>query len=813
MSGENKVSLNPGAYPALRIALVYACGILSGRVFHPDFSFFYLYSGLAGIIFFYGILAQRTSPVIRLQLLPFIYLFCIAGYGFINSHVHHQPIHADEKLLQAFDPGYLTYFGGVTSDRKTRSGNRLLSIQVDSVRIRGLPTWQLPFKSEALVRSASGPSSFDQEESFLDTGTGYYIHFKGELRQPQPPGNPNQFDYAAFLSRQGIHTQIFVSEITNSHKNSDAPFWIRQQVRIRASITALFSDSNAPLARAIILGDRSRLDHQLRTDFSRSGLAHLMAVSGMHVGFILLPIWFLLPWFRRSHGMRITALISGGLLLICYAGITGFSVSVSRAALMAFFLMIARLYHKPGTSMNILGAASLVLLLIDPLMLYDIGFQLSFIAVIIILTTLPGTRYLLPPRLRYRKTGALFQFIMVSILVQGGLYPLLIHFFNEFSIAGPVSNTLAVPFVQLMFLWSFFCLGFSSISGAAAVFLNAPGDYILTGLTRYVTWIGSQPAAWIEGTLPDNLIYGIWIFGISTLASLRIPTIRWKMLCGLLVIFTLYQSGKVLDLLRSPELKITFFDVGQGDAVLLQTPGGYNYLYDTGIWTPHYDSGERTLIPELRAAGINRLDGVILSHPHADHIGGIVSLMEHIPIDTIYQSPIPYDSHLYHQYMELAYEKRIPIRLLSTGDMIYTNTSLPMLVLAPSDSIAAADPNNRSVVLLVRYGDTRLLLTGDAEKEAEAFLVDTFGSFLESDLMKIGHHASRTSSTLPFLELVNAPLGIASLAKNNRYDHPHPEATRRIRHTNISVRYTSLEGAIIFKSDGRYYRHVSWRQD
>jgi competence protein ComEC len=478
---------------------------------------------------------------------------------------------------------------------------------------------------------------------------------------------------------------------------------------------------------------------------------------------------------------------------------------------MAFLLMITRLYHKPGTSMNILGAAALILLVTDPQMLFDVGFQLSFIAVIIILTTLPAVRTLLPPKYRYRKAGALFQFIMVSILVQGGLYPLLIHYFNEFSIAGPASNTLAVPFVQAMFLWSFFCLVVSLFNPEAATLLNIPGDYILTVLTEYVTWIGSHPSSWIEGTLPGPVFFGIWFFAFSTLASMRIPSLRWKMVCGFLLFFNLFQAAKIMDHFRTSELKVTFFDVGQGDAVLLQTPGGYNYLYDTGIWSPSFDSGERTLIPELRASGVTRLDGVILSHPHADHIGGIISIMKHIPIDTIYQSPVTYDSGIYHRYMDLATEKGIPIRLLSSGDLIATDRSMPMLVLAPSDNIPASDPNNRSVVLQIRYGETGLLLTGDAEKEAEAFLVDTYGSFLESDLLKIGHHASRTSSTEPFLSMVNARKGAASLSINNRYDHPHPEATRRLMDSGIAVRYTSLEGAIIFKSNGRYYRHVPWR--
>lgn len=763
-----------------------------------------------------------------------------------NSYSARHPEDADELVLQVFDEEELHFFGTVISDRTSRTGNLLIRVEVDSVRIRDMPIWFIPFTAEALIRPetwlsfirtsdkggfdqrSSGPSALDKEllpanyENEHDSipeypSTGAYLQFSGNLQRPESIRNPHQFDYAGYLERQGIHCQIFVSEIHDSSRQAGNSFWLRQRIGMKNGLETLFSAQNAGLARAIIMGDRSKIDPELRTEFSRAGLAHLMAVSGMHVGFVLLPLWFVLPWFRSSHGTRIAGLLTGGLLLLLYAGVTGFSVSVSRASLMAFFMILARLYHKPGTSMNILGAAAFILLLLDPLMLFEAGFQLSFLAVIIILTTLPGTRYLLPPGHRYRKTGALFQFVMVSVLVQGGLYPVLIHYFQEFSLAGPVSNTLTVPLVQVMFLWTFVCLGISTVHPALAMWLNTPGDLIITGLTEYVSRVGTHPASWIETTLPGSWVFGIWFFGVAILGSLRIPALRWKMVCGLLACVILLQAGLLRRQLRHPELRVTFFDVGQADAILLQTPGGRSYLYDTGVWTPNYDSAERILIPELNAMGIRKLDGIILSHPHADHIGGMPSLLEQMPVDTIYQSSFNQSSMqnvsgIYHRYMKRALEKEIPIRELSTGDMIGADPSLPMLVLSPSDKIKAPDPNNHSIVLLILYGKSRLLLTGDAGAEAEHYLVDTFRHYLRADLLKIGHHGSRTSSTGRFLEHVDARQGVASLALHNRYRHPHPEASRRIRDSGMKTHFTSLEGAVIYRSNGMSYKHVPWKK-
>lgn len=810
MSATSRLPFHPGGYPLLRIALLYAAGIAAGRALAPADPYSVLswlfIAVSAGVVFciLTPLLADRIPGgyTLRHRWVPVAYLCCIIGFGMLQSVRHHVPAEPDELLLRHFDPESMVFHGKVRSDRATRSGNRMMTVAIDSVSLDGLLTWKRPFDAEILVRSDS-----------LQGIAGAQLHFRGDLQPPPRPRNPNQFDYAAFLARRGIHTQIFVSAILHYDPDGDPSFWVHRQIRMRSSINRLYSETNAGLARAIILGDRSDLDPELRTGFSRAGLAHLMAVSGMHVGFILLPVWFVLPWFRRTPTLRLTGLVLGGALLLFYAGVTGFSVSVSRASLMAFFMMLARLFHKPGTSMNILGAAALLLLVRDPLMLFDVGFQLSFLAVIIILTTLPGTRYLLPPKHRYRKTGALFQFVMVSVLVQGGLYPLLIHYFNEFSIAGPLSNTIAVPFVQFMFLWTILCLGISFAHPGVAEMANIPGDLILTGLTGYVARIGSHPASWIEGTLPGHWLYGVWFFGTALLAGLRMPVLRFKMAGGLLICLVMLQSVQLHGQFRTPALEVTFFDVGQGDAVLLRTPGGYHYLYDAGVWSPGSDSAERTIIPELKARGIRRLDGVILSHPHADHIGGIVTLMRHIPVDTIYQSPAFHDTRLYHRYMSLAVEMDIPVRLLATGDIIGADRSMPMLVLAPSTTIRATDPNNQSVVLIVIYGDSRLLLTGDAEEEAEEFLVEQFGPFLRADLLKVGHHASRTSSTTPFLEKVNAPKAVASLGLRNRYQHPHPEATRRLWRAGTRTRFTSLEGAVIYRTDGTGFNRVPWRPD
>lgn len=735
----------------------------------------------------------------RIYLLPALYLGLLFLFGWIRQPVlepRHPPA---EHLLQVFDEQELLFHITVLSQQQTRTGNIRITALVDSVHIEGLPAWKSPFK--AMVHLPG--------EVRVDGAGALSLH--ASMRAPPGPRNPHQFDYRAFLARQDIHAQLFANDVVYRHSGPPSRFWPRQQQRFSRSVDQLFSADNIPLARAVLMGDRSGLDADVRTAFSRAGLAHLMAVSGMHVGFLLMPLWFVLPWFRRSTLFMFAGLLCTGLVLLAYAGITGFSVSVSRASVMSFGLAVARLFHKPGTSLNILGTAALILLVYDPEMMFDVGFQLSFLAVLVILTTLPQTRYLLPTKYRYGKIAGFFQFFMLSILVQGALYPLLIGTFNEFSVAGPLANLFAVPMVQVLFLLALLSLLVSVVHLPAAVLLNMPGDFLLTRLTELALAVGTHPMAWMQGLLPGWWVYGLWFFAFALMAAARLPRIRWKMAAGLLVFLTAMQTDRLIDRQRVPVFRVTFFDVGQGDAVLLQAPSGRIFLYDTGVWTPHYDSAERVLLPELKAMGIRRLHGLILSHPHADHIGGTATLLHHLPVDTIYQPALPSQTAVWNRYMAEASERGIPVREVGTGDLIGNDPALPMLVVSPDEDLPARDPNNQSVAVMVLYGNSRLLLTGDAEKEAESRMARRFGSFLASDLLKAGHHGSRTSSNVDFLNAVQPEQVAVSLGLRNRYNHPHPEATARLRAAGAALHFTSLQGAIQFESHGRTFKHQPWK--
>jgi len=528
-----------------------------------------------------------------------------------------------------------------------------------------------------------------------------------------------------------------------------------------------------------------------------------MAVSGLHVGFIVAPFWLIIPWLWQKRWGKWLGLAGLTFLLIFYAGLTGFSASVSRASLMAWLLTYGKLFHKLRHSVNLTALAAIILLVLNPERLFDIGFQLSFAAVFIILLVMPETQRLIPKRYRYGWIGGLATIVLISIIVQGGLFPILTYYFGEFSIVGPLANALVIPFLSVIIPVGLLFSLFGGFLGTAANTLVVPVSLSLSWIEGVASTLGSLEFGFLTVTHNSIFLYLIWLFIVLMITSIRIQPIRWKMVIGFLLALNLFLAESIIKSPASKNLKITVLDVGQGDAIHLKTPNGSNLLIDTGRWSPMGNSGDRVLLPYLEYMGIEELDAVILSHPHADHIGGLPTLIESTDIKTIYHSDYPYDSMLYHRYKELAAEYDIPLVDVFSGDMIEIDPAIRIFVLGPRHGVTPdRNPNNHSVVLRIQYGDTSFLFTGDAETEQEKVLKNQYGDFLNTNFLKAGHHGSRTSTTGSFIERVKPEKTAVSLSFRNRFRHPNREAVTELHRAGSFVSYTSLSGALIYKSDG-----------
>ncbi len=713
----------------------------------------------------------------------------------------------EEKLPAVFGADTLRWHGRVTEASLSAGGTMAVFITADSVKTpsgRLITTQRINTQIRYFRADSATAAAFQP---------GDYIVASGVPSEVPQRRNPHDFDVRSWLAGMGIFVQA-VGHGTPEITQKAGPFhWGWWRTRVREGINRVFSEQQAPLAQAILIGQRTGLDTELRQDFSRAGIAHLMAVSGMHVGFVLIPLWFVIPYFWKMRGGSVAGLLLICITLFLYAGITGFSPSVQRASVFALFIAIARLFRYRRDPVNLTGLAALLILLVDPSSLFQIGFQMSFGAVLTIFVMLPVLERLFSQEHRRRWYARVIQLTVLSLFIQFALMPILIHRFHEFSLIGPFMNTIAAPITQLLFILGFAGVFTGMMYEQAGILLTLPADYLTMLLARLTTWSASLPGAYIEARLGSLWMYPFWVSLFGFFACLFNPALRFKalILCGIIGI--VWQIDGVRNQHTQEHLQLTFFDVGQGDAVLIQTAEGRNYLYDTGMWSPFGNSGERFILPHLRAEGIRKLDGIFLSHPHADHIGGLLPILENVEVDVIYDPGFEYHSAIFAGYRAAAGRKEIPVVIPSPGEVIWLDERTPAYVLGPLPGLSSSNPNEHSLVIQIHYGRQRVLLTGDAEQQAETLLARQYGELLKSDLYKAGHHGSRTSSHDFFLEYVQPRKTVVSNALNNRYNHPHPEAARRILQHSDRERlfYTALDGAQIFRLDGAEIEYVNWR--
>lgn len=707
------------------------------------------------------------------------------------------PITLHEQLLSVSEWEEIQIKGRVLSKSKNSSGKERLNAKINEIEI-GSEWYPVNFVSRILWDS----------DSKVDLGD--VIEVKGTVIPISELRNPSAFNYKTFLSKQGIHSQIRADSVTSVTNSNEFFDWISIRKKALLLVDNNFNEVTSPIAKALLLGYKNELEGDTRQAFARAGLSHIMAVSGLHVGLVIAPFWLIIPFFwTRKHGTKIgLALLI--LILFFYAGITGFSAPVLRASVMAILLTYGKLFSKSADSINLMGIAALVILIFDPNQLFEIGFQLSFSAVLIILLILPVIQSKIPYWVRIKWYGTPVMVIVISLVVQFGLYPLQAYYFGEVSIISPIANALFVPFLGIVVPLSLLTLIIALFAPSIGFVINYPSLLFLELLNDFVSFSSSLSWAWLEVRKPSGFIFLFWSLFVLMIGSWRNPSIKWKLMICSLSALVLIQGTQVVQSFQPPKLRIIVFDVGQGDASLVQTPSGKNFLIDAGTWSPGSNSGEQILLPYFKENNITKIDAVFLSHPHADHIGGIIDLINNIDIDTIYNSGYKYDSKLYQNYLQLAESKQIPVVSLRSGININLDPELLILTLGPEGSVYNTDPNQHSLILNIIYGENEFLFTGDAGEDQERRVVENYNDLLDTDFLKVGHHGSRTSSELFFLDKVTPEISVVSVAKNNRFKHPHPEAMDRLISTQSEIYLTSRHKALIFESDGISIKRITW---
>ena len=672
----------------------------------------------------------------------------------------------------------------------------------------------------------------------------------GPLLRAGGQRNPADFDYRRFLAHRGVHATLRASEAEAVQFLAPAQglrdrLTVALRQRVQRALGAHVASENArAVLAALLIADRSRIDGETRDAFVRAGLVHLLAVSGLHVLMVGFGLYVLLGpllgriGVRRQHAEWGRSAVTFALLL-AYVLVTGAAVPVVRAFVMASIALLGRALQKPVDTLNGLGLAAMVLLLRQPTALFEVGFQLSFSAVAAIATLTPlgamALRRVLSERtLSLGPVKWSTEMTLASLAATLGTAPVLLVHFGRVPLAGLALNLAAIPLT------------------GAALFTG-----LLTSLATPIPWLADVFGA--TANLASRALLGVSEFGAGGIGGLAVerfvegplavlalaaclgamalwlrPRARWRLAVtalGLLVLgaWTDLASGD-----RQPAVEFVFFDVGQGDATLLSLPGGAHVLVDAG----RPGSGTWTVLPHLQRFGIRHLDAVIATHADADHTGGLAEVLRETEVGRLIHSGETREDGPWAEALHVSDSLGIRQRVVQAGDTLDLDLSVRIRVLAPGpEANATGDSNERSVALLVQYGDTDALLTGDAEAASEAEMVARYGSLLRAEIAKVGHHGSRTSSTPAFVQSVTAaspdttrsrggasrtpatasPVGgtqwaVVSVARRNRYGLPAAEPLARWKNGGARVVSTAEEGAIWIRTDGRDVNRIHWRR-
>ena len=568
------------------------------------------------------------------------------------------------------------------------------------------------------------------------------------------------------------------------------------------------------MAAGLLLGVKGGIDEDFLSQMRTLGMGHILAVSGLHVGFVvlvLLGLARLVPW---GQAPRVAGV---GIGLLGYTLITGAPPSVVRASIMAILFLWGRALERKPDVWNILAAAAIISLLIHPRSLFTASFQLSFSAVAGILHIYPRLRGALQGTAAggwiYGRWPSRFvaDLFLVGLGAQAGTLPVTLIIFHSFSVYGLLANLMVIPlagFIVIGSLAAFLTLAISG--GLASLFADAIW-LCLSLMQGAVDLLARLPHPQVVVGRPGAIGIVVLVVGVSAFpylfASGRVR-FRLRFLALALVVANLMVWRGAL---ASRALRVTVLDVGQGDAIHLALPDGRQLLVDSGGWNLQYDYGERVVLPYLRGQGVHRVDLAVITHPHADHLGGLDVLLRSLPVGEIWDTPNRYESGVYSRLKARADSAAVPIRIPGAGEAFQFG-EVALWVLAPDSAWAAdaADANDASLVLRISYGGTTLLLMGDAEREVERRLL-AYGEILNADWLKVGHHGSATSSTEAFLAASRPKGVVVSVGRRNRYGHPSPEAMDRLRQAAVVVHRTDRDGALVLRSDGANWTVVDWR--
>ena len=636
---------------------------------------------------------------------------------------------------------------------------------------------------------------------------GSKIQIKAKMEVPKGPRNSGLFDYRKYLMEKNVYIIADSENIVYLQKENifiieRLSHFIRDKVREFTELT--LKPKEAGILNALIIGDKSGIDENLQECYKKAGIVHILVVSGGHVGFIIILLSFVLSLFKLNPNIFKIICIFG---LIFYIFITGASVSVLRAGVGIIILLIAGLIGRQNDGITTIFLVSLIVLINNPNILFSISFLLSFGGALGIMICYPKIeKWLikLPSKLR--------EPLSLTICAQLFVTPIILYKFNVLYLGGFISNIFVlslagiimmggiVLFIVYLFIPLITFLPMKILS-LIVMTMNKIAEFfgnidffvhyeVTPTLISIVLYYLLLLYVFIGFSIENNISESHYITKYNPIMAFLRKNFKLIVSIFTMIIIIGFNTN-FIDFDKS--LKISVIDVGHGDSILITTPNNKNILIDTG--DKYYkkdkltDYGEQVIVPYLLKNRIKKIDLLILTHMDSDHIGGYESILKAAKINNI---GISVNSGQKQEYKKIR-EKFKNIKSLKNGDK-FSFDGINFKILAPQKTEQIASENNDSIVLLMKYQGVRSLFMGDLEKEGEEELIKKYKD-LDIDILKIGHHGSKTSSTEEFIQATTPQIALISVG--NRFKSvPGQEVLERLNKVGASIYRTDKNGEI-----------------
>jgi competence protein ComEC len=780
--------------PIIAITLLYAFGIIIGKLISIPMQ--YLLFSLSISVFGSLALIRSGQKPVYLMALMVVFLGIVA-YQYSN-------IIPANDISRFADDKYVKITGSVADEPVRSEDNYRFTLKAKEIVVKG----------RAL--KVSGHVGISIKDPDLSLNYGNKVSVQGKLSKIISTSNPGITSFSDLMAKRNVGCQMFayssgVEILARSIGNPIKSISIIIKNRLISVIQRTMSEPYSSLLGSIVFGSQaSPLSNELQDNYRTAGVIHLLVVSGTQVSIILSVALAACRAAGFSQNLKLLLVTFANLL---FTVMTGAGPSILRAAVMSEAALVAKIFERENDFYNSLSLSALVLLLLNPLNLFDIGFQLSFLAT--------WALFYVAPAIEERISSLMPQFLsgMIAVSLAPTIIttPVILFNFGQVSFVSVISNFLIIPWVEVTVILGFVSTLAGLIFFPLAYAINNTLTAILAMLNGIVYFFSALPFACRYFTPPGLpmiiLYYTILILVIENMRgriNIRFKINKAVLLAGVLLFLAVFSWEHSQ---AASDLTVTAIDVGQGDSILIESSSGRNVLIDGGgkqeiggskLPSKEDMTGRSIVVPFLRKKGINELDLVVLTHPHDDHVGGLPYVLEKMKVDMVLDSGQAHTSRGYIKFLRLIEKNKIVYKIARAGQVIDLGAGVKGYILHPSDPLISgteSDLNNNSVVIRLVYGKTSFLLMGDTAFEGEERVM-SFGRSLKSDVLKVGHHGSRTSTSNEFLDAVSPQYAVISVGAKNKFGHPTKETLGRLADHGIKVFRTDLSGAIVLKSDG-----------